>query len=256
VSDKSNEADPEDTGIVASPPSEKVPVTLSTAAGEESRRVGASGDGAPTAGDVVALAAESAVAVSVQAVRLGFRATSTVVAAADRLGAGRLWRLATRVLAGALEGPAQGGRDDIETVRRIAERQLTRVLAVVVPVVVDNVDVESVVERIDVSELIARTDVNELLEHVDIDRFLDRVDVDALMDRVDIWKLVDRAKLGEVLAEHTDRMADWNADFAERQAAGLETVVNRAVDRVRGAYHGGLAAGSHSAKKSDDLEST
>jgi hypothetical protein len=52
--------------------------------------------------------------------------------------------LAPRLLAGVLEGPAQGGRNDLVAMGRLAERQFTRVVAVIAPVVMDNVDTETV----------------------------------------------------------------------------------------------------------------
>lgn len=98
----------------------------------------------------------------------------------------------------------------------------------------DRIDPDRLLDRVDVDRLLDRIDVNRVLDRVDVDRLMARVDVDALLDAVDLEAAVRRAGVPEIVAESTERMAGSALDLARRQLAGLDTVVDRVVNRLLG----------------------
>lgn len=96
------------------------------------------------------------------------------------------------------------------------------------------VDVNAVLDRVDVNDLLDRVDVNRLLDRVDPDRLLDRVDVDRLMSRVDVDAIVDRVDVDGIVAASTRGVAESLVDVVRRQTVGLDAVLMRSVQRVRG----------------------
>lgn len=125
---------------------------------------------------------------------------------------------------------------------RVADRLTDRAMDVVDPqIVLDHVDIEALLDRIDPDELLDRItpdrlldriDPNRLLDRVDLQRLLDRVDVNALLADVDLEALVRRSGVPDLVAESTSKMAGSVLDVARRQLAGLDTVVDRFVDRL------------------------
>lgn len=98
----------------------------------------------------------------------------------------------------------------------------------------DRVDVNEVLDRVEVNELLDRVDVNRLLDRVDPDRLLDRVDVERLMQRVDVDALVSRVDIDGIVASSTRGVVGSLVDVVRRQLVGLDTIVLRTVQRVRG----------------------
>jgi hypothetical protein len=116
---------------------------------------------------------------------------------------------------------------------RFAGRLTGRALDVVDPqVVLDHIDIEAVLDRIDVNRVLDRIDANRLLDRVDIDRVLARIDMDKLLAGVDLEALVRRSGVPDIVAESTGRVAGSALDVARRQLAGLDTIVDRLVDRL------------------------
>lgn len=179
-------------------------------------------------------------------------------------------RMASDVAAGITAAVAEDSGLDWELAGRRAEERLSRVIAVVVPVVAESIDPATIVERIDVNalmeqvdvdRLLGRIDVNQLLDRVDVDRLLDRVDVtelldrvdvdalfaradvdallsrvdiDALLERVDIDAVMKRVEVGNVLSRGTGEVAGSALDLARRQGVGLDVVLSRTVNRLIG----------------------
>jgi len=96
----------------------------------------------------------------------------------------------------------------------------------------DRVGVDAVLDRIDVNSLLDRVDIDRLLDRVDVNRLMARVDLDAALDSVDLEAAVRRAGVPEIVAESTARAAGSALDLARRQLAGLDVVVDRAVNRL------------------------
>lgn len=144
---------------------------------------------------------------------------------------------------------------------RVAEERLARIVAVVVPVVVQSVDpdelvtrldLEALLDEIDVNALLSRVDLNRLLEAVDVNRLvssvdvesildrldlndvLSRIDINALLDGVDVDAVAQRLRVGDMVVEGTGRIAESAIDLARRQGAGLDVLVAHAVNRVLG----------------------
>ncbi len=116
---------------------------------------------------------------------------------------------------------------------RVAGRLTDRALDVVdVQVVLDHVDIEALLDRIDPDRLLDRIDMNRLLDRIDLEKVLARVDMNALLAEVDLEALVRRSGVPDIVAESTGRMAGSVLDVARRQLAGLDTVVDRFVDRL------------------------
>jgi uncharacterized RDD family membrane protein YckC len=122
--------------------------------------------------------------------------------------------------------------------RRPFTDPLGRLLDVVVPNVVDAIDVDDVVAQVDLDALLERADVNALLDRVDVNALLERVDVNALLDRVDVNALLDRADVDALLLRADvnallDRV-DVNAllDRADVDALLLRADVNALTRRI------------------------
>ena len=116
---------------------------------------------------------------------------------------------------------------------RVAGRLTDRALDVVDPqIVLDHVDIEALLDRIDPDRLLDRIDPNRLLDRIDIQRLLERVDLNALLSEVDLEALVRRSGVPDIVAESTGHLAGSALDVARRQLAGLDTIVDRVVDRL------------------------
>lgn len=98
----------------------------------------------------------------------------------------------------------------------------------------DRIDVNDLLDRVDADALLDRVDVNRLLDRVDVNALMERVDVDALMDRVDVEALVDRAGISDIVKESTGALAGSALDVFRRQLVALDTIVGRALYRLRG----------------------
>jgi hypothetical protein len=210
---------------------------------------------------------ETTMSLTLRTIRGGFLAGRFVyLRLADTLPA----RLVSEAAGGAIDAFAKDGGVRWQRAGREVEEQLGRVIAVVVPVVVqaidpdelmaaidinailtevdidaildrvdidallEHVDVNALLDRVDVDGLMARVDVNALMDRVDVDAIMGRVDVDAIMDRVDVNDIAKRAQIGELVAESTSDVAGSVLDVGRRQAVGLDMVLARTVNRVLG----------------------
>lgn len=124
-------------------------------------------------------------------------------------------------------------RVDVDQV--VARIEVDDLLARVdVNAVLDRVDVNDLLDRVDVNRLLDRVDPDRLLDRVDPDRLLDRVDVDRLMARVDVDAIVDRVDVDGIVASSTRGVAGSMVDVVRRQMVGLDTILMRTIQRVRG----------------------
>ena len=103
-----------------------------------------------------------------------------------------------------------------------------------VEALLQRIDVNALLDRVEVNELLDRVDVNRLLDRVDPDRLLDRVDVDRLMQRVDVDALVNRVDVDGIVASSTRGVVGSLVDVVRRQLVGLDTILLRTVQRIRG----------------------
>lgn len=140
------------------------------------------------------------------------------------------WRLG--LLAGRIGNGALEGVDPDAIASRIDVDEL-----------VSRIDVDALMARVDPDDVVERVDVNRLLDRVDVNRLLDRVDVDRLLDRVDVNRIVRRADVGGVIGAGTGQVAGSALDLVRRQAVGLDVVVMRSVQRLRGRDPTQLPAG-------------
>ena len=207
-------------------------------------------------------------------VSAGISGVRTVASASGRVAqlvaASPVGRMVSDVATGVAAAVTEDAGIDWALAGRRAEERLSRVIAVVVPVVAESIDPETIVDRIDVNALmeqvdidglldrvdvnamldavdvnalLARVDVNGLLDRVDVDALLARADVDALLERVDIDALVERVdieaimqrvEVGNVLTRGTGEVAGSALDLARRQGVGLDVVLSRTVNRLIG----------------------
>jgi hypothetical protein len=93
-------------------------------------------------------------------------------------------------------------------------RDLERVIAVLVPVVVrevldqldlnavirERVDLDGLVATVDIAEIIDRADIDAVMRQVDIDGIVNRMDLDVIARRIDIDAIADRIDLDRVVA--------------------------------------------------------
>lgn len=112
-----------------------------------------------------------------------------------------------------------------------------------VEALLQRIDVNALLDRVDVNELLDRVDVNRLLDRVDPDRLLDRVDPDRLLDRVDVDRIVaridvdgivSRVDVDGIVASSTRGALGSLVDVVRRQLVGLDTILVRTLQRVRG----------------------
>ena len=117
----------------------------------------------------------------------------------------------------------------------VARVDVDRLLArVEINDVLDRIDVDELLDRVDVNRLLDRVDVNRLLDRVEPDRLLDRVDPDRLLDRVDVERLLGRVDVDRIVASSTRGAFGSLVDVVRRQLVGLDTVLVRTVQRLRG----------------------
>lgn len=134
--------------------------------------------------------------------------------------------------------------DSIDPDDIVSRVDMDRLLArVEINDVLRRVDVDALLEQVDVNGLLDRVDVNRLLDRVDSDRLLDRVDMDRLMARVDVDGIVGRVDIDGIVASSTRGAFGRLMDVVRRQLVGLDTVLVRTVQRVRGVDAGTLPDG-------------
>lgn len=223
-----------------------------------------------TIGDLVEMAAGSAVAVGAAGARAVARTTAAAGSVVNRILDLPAGRLTSKAFTTFFQAPARQAQVDLYTAGRRAEEAIGQVVAIVVPVVVDAVNVSVVVDRLDINKLLNRIDVNALMERIDLDRLLREVDLDALMRRVDVQALIDRvdvdglmervdvdalleridvealmvrANVGELVARSTQTIAGSTIDLARRQGAGLDTIIGGIVNRTLGRKRDDLPTG-------------
>ncbi len=179
-------------------------------------------------------------------------AVDVVLGAGSRaVGVGRTLVRAAERVAGAVPGGRLAGAlasaaarplvEEGERTRQRATAEAQRVLEVVVPAIVELVDVDAIVRRIDADAVVRRVDVEALLARVDLDALIARVDVDAIAARVDVNAIVQRVdvdavveetELGTIVARSTSGFAAEALDAARTQTVSADTLVTRLVDRV------------------------
>src|SRR5215218_4867113 len=108
--------------------------------------------------------------------------------------------------------------------RTSASDDLNRIIAAVVPPVVDEVldsldltslvrervDIDALVSTVDVAAIIDRLDVDEIVREVDIDGIVRQVDIDAIVSKVDIDAIVRQVDIDGIV-----RQVDINAIVSE-----------------------------------------
>ena len=96
----------------------------------------------------------------------------------------------------------------------------------------ERIDVQKVVDRIDPNVLMDRIDLQRLLSRVDLDEVLAGIDLDELLARIDVEALVQRSGVPDVIMASTGRFAESALDLARRQVVGLDTLLDRGLDRL------------------------
>jgi hypothetical protein len=134
------------------------------------------------------------------------------------LGAG-----ASRVLA----GPSRAAAD-----------AASAIAALLVPAIVERIDVNALLSKVDVDALVARIHVNRLLDGVDVEQLIDRVDVDQIVRRVDMAAVAREAlegiDFGNLIQESTASIGAETVEAVRLQAMHADELVARFVDRLLG----------------------
>ena len=147
--------------------------------------------------------------------------------------------------------------------------------------VLENVDLNVVLERVDLDRLIDRIDVNKILlrldpsvvvvllnlllpqldmnavvARLDFDQIVERIDVNAIVERVDVDALVERTELGAIVARAGAGVASDVIDSARSAGVGLDSFVQRWVDRIlrrQGSSEPSGPAASHPRARAGDV---
>jgi hypothetical protein len=151
-------------------------------------------------------------------------------------------RLVRSMIHGAVEAAARESAPFRAAAGEWSQAQLSRLSSVLVPVIMDSIDVDAVVAGID-SERLARElgasiadqlDLNAILADVDVDGILERVDVEALVERIDVEAITRRIRFGALVVESTGEAAGTAIGVARRQAAGTNDAIFRSMGRLLG----------------------
>lgn len=175
------------------------------------------------------------------ALRVGVAGRDVVLAGGRIAGALPGAGLARGLLAAAARPLAEQGARTRRRAGDDAVAQLQRALELLVPAIVEaidvdalvrRVDVDAVVAQIDVDALLARVDLDALIAQVDVDSIADRIDVNAIVQRVDVEAIVEETELGTIVARSTSGFASEALDVARTQTVSADTLVTRLVDRM------------------------
>jgi hypothetical protein len=201
--------------------------------------------------DVPRLLAAAAFGLAVEAQRRSLGAVATV---AGRVGwpLRALARPAVAVTRGSvavarhhldLDGWAARGLAEQRRAREAAARALRALIAALVAVVLDEIDLDEVVARVDLDQVVARIDLdrivgridlnqiagridlNQIAGRIDLDEIVDRVDVDAIAKRIDLDAIVQRINLDGIVAR-----VDIDAILSRVDLPGLTEQVIDEVD--------------------------
>jgi hypothetical protein len=153
----------------------------------------------PGIDELADLAMAAAVAMGSQAVRIAALPWRLTGAALGRASQGTLGKAVVRGLQAMLDDTAQDGRREMALATQRVEERLAKVFGVVVPVVVESLDVDLVLDQIDLNDLMERVDLDQLLAQIDVPALLERIDVNALLEQVEVDKLLDRIDVNALL---------------------------------------------------------
>lgn len=153
-----------------------------------------------------------------------------------------LGRLARSMIRGAVEAAARESAPLRAVAGEWSQAQLSRLSSVLVPVIMDSIDVDEVLAGVD-SDRLARElgasiadqlDLNAILADVDVDEVLERIDVEALLERIDVEAIARRIRFGALMVESTGEAAGTAIGMARRQAAGTNEAIFRSMGRLLG----------------------
>ena len=80
--------------------------------------------------------------------------------------------------------------------------------------------------------LLPQLDINAVVAGLDFDQIVERIDVNAIIERVDIDALVERTELGAIVTRAGAGVASDVIDSARSAGVGLDSFVQRWVDRI------------------------
>lgn len=159
--------------------------------------------------DLATLSVRAAGAVGGYVLNSALAVTGGILGRFAASGPGRLTRRALSAAVGAAdEDIADHPESSLTWAIHATEEQLTRVISVVVPVVVEAVDIAAVagdldinaiLDEVDMNALLDRVDINALMSRVDLEPLMASVDVNALMERVDVNALMKRVDVNDVM---------------------------------------------------------
>ena len=230
--------------------------------------------------DVPRLLAAAALGLAVEAQRRSWDAAATV---AGRVGwpVRVLARPAVAFAQGSvavarhhldLDGWAARGLAEQRRVQAAAARAIRALIAALVAVVLDEIDLDQVVARVDLDQVVDRMDLDRIVDRIDpnqiagrldLGEIVDRVDVDAIARRIDLEavvarldldaivaqvdidailarvdlpelteQVIDEVDLGEIIRESSSTMASETVDALRVQGMRVDGLVSRIVDRI------------------------
>ena len=194
--------------------------------------------------DMPWLLAAAALGLAVEAQRRSLNAAGAV---AGRLG-GPLRVLARPAVAVArgslavaghhlnLDGWVAQGLAEQRRAQAVAVKAARAMIAALVTVVLDEIDLDQVVSRVDLERIVARIDVDDIARRIDLNAVVGRVDLDAIVARIDVpgltEQVIDEVDLGEIIRESSSTMASETVDALRVQGMRVDGLVSRIVDRV------------------------
>jgi hypothetical protein len=106
---------------------------------------------------------------------------------------------ASALVSGAAQPLVRDGRDARARVASRLQDGLQRLLAQLVPVVVDALDVDALLARVDVDRLVRRIDIDDVVARIAIDALVRRIDIDALVRHIEIDDVVARIEMDDLV---------------------------------------------------------
>ena len=135
-----------------------------------------------------------------------------------------------------LDGWVAQGLAEQRRAQAVAVKAARAMIAALVTVVLDEIDLDQVVSRVDLERIVARIDVDDIARRIDLNAVVGRVDLDAIVARIDVpgltEQVIDEVDLGEIIRESSSTMASETVDALRVQGMRVDGLVSRIVDRV------------------------
>ena len=120
--------------------------------------------------------------------------------------------------------------------RRVFSQPIYSVADIIMPAIVDAVDIDETLGRVNLDELLANVDIDALIDKIDVQALVEKLDLNRLLDRLDIDALLDRVDVGQLIGRvDVDAIVQRVDVDAIVQRVDVDAIVQRVdVDAIMG----------------------